>query len=117
MAERKPTSVNYLNETFLDDRCVLNKVLKIIGKRWVSEILLMIEKDVNRFSLIKENLDGISDNVLSHSLADLVKHGILAKKVFEEVPMRVEYGLTGAGVALLREIHNLCQWGRDHVEN
>jgi DNA-binding HxlR family transcriptional regulator len=116
MAARKINSTNFANETFLEDRCVLNKVIKIIGKRWVPKILLMIEKDVRRFSALKEQLEGISDNVLGQSLNGLVKMNLLQKKIYNEVPLKVEYNLSAAGQTLMVQLHQLCSWGRLHVE-
>jgi DNA-binding HxlR family transcriptional regulator len=116
MITRKISSTNFANETFLDDRCVLNKVTKIIGKRWVPEILLLIEKDVHRFSALKEQLEGISDNVLGQSLNGLVKMNLLQKKIYNEVPLKVEYNLLPAGQSLMMQLHKLCSWARLHVE-
>lgn len=111
MATRKLNSTNFENELFLEEKCVLNKVLKVIGQRWMSEILLLIEKDICRFSAIRENLDGISDNVLSESLNKLVKKDLLTKKIFQQVPLKVEYSLTNKGKSLVVHLHRLCEWG------
>jgi DNA-binding HxlR family transcriptional regulator len=73
MANKKITSTNAMNRDFLEDRCTLNKVLRIIGKRWVAEILVLIRNDVRRFPQLKECLAGISDNVLSTVLNELGK--------------------------------------------
>jgi DNA-binding HxlR family transcriptional regulator len=116
MGERKISSTNFLNETFLEERCVLNKVLKIIGKRWMPEILLLIENKVNRFSTLKECLEGISDNVLSTSLNELVKLGITEKVIYQEMPLRVEYNLSESGIGLVTHLHSICRWGKVYVE-
>jgi DNA-binding HxlR family transcriptional regulator len=116
MGNRKMSSTNFVNETFLEERCVLNKVITIIGKRWVSEILLLIEKNINRFSGLKECLDGISDNVLSNNLTELVKAGFLQKKIYEQVPLKVEYSLSESGLSLVNRLHELCSWGKENIE-
>ena len=116
MNNRKITSTNFVNETFLEERCVLNKVIKIIGKRWVSEILLLIEKDICRFSTVKEKLDGISDNVLSQNLNDLVLSGLLLKRIYQQVPLKVEYTLSQSGQTLVNHLHEICSWGKINVE-
>ena len=116
MGKRKRNSTNFSNEAFLEERCVLNKVVKIIGKRWASEILLLIEKDVCRFSGLKESLGEISDNVLSQSLNDLVRSELLHKKIFQEVPLKVEYTLSENGKSLVYQLHELCCWGKKVLE-
>jgi len=116
MEKRKISSTNFVNETFLEERCVLNKVIKIIGKRWVSEILLLIEKDVCRFSALKEKLDGISDNVLSKSLNELVRWKLLQKRIYQQVPLKVEYSLSENGQSLVHQLHELCYWGKSTID-
>lgn len=97
-------------------RCVLNKVLKLTGKRWLAEILLLIENDVNRFSQLKSNLKGISDNVLSANLNELMKAKLLTKTIYQQVPMKVEYRLSSSGKKLLVLLHKLCEWGKENLE-
>jgi DNA-binding HxlR family transcriptional regulator len=115
MANKKITSTNAMNRDFLEDRCTLNKVLRIIGKRWVAEVLVLIRNDVRRFSQLKECLAGISDNVLSTVLNELVKEGLIEKKIFGEIPVRVEYKATGKGRELTDVMSMLCNWGKAHI--
>lgn len=115
MSRKKETSTNALNDYYLDERCTLNKVLKIIGKRWVSEILILIEKEICRFSQMKQCLDGISDNVLSAVLNELVKAGLVKKEIFNQVPLKVEYHITDKGLKLTAIMHELCDWGKSHM--
>jgi DNA-binding HxlR family transcriptional regulator len=116
MSERKTTSTNLLNEAFLENRCVLNKVLKIASQRWTAEILLLAESEPVRYSHLKSQLEGVSDMALSRGLNELMAVGLLQKAVFPEVPVRVEYGLTEAGLTFVALLHDLCKWGKRHVE-
>src|SRR5260370_39617487 len=100
MSEKKVNSTNTLNEFYLEERCTLNKVLKIIGKRWVSEVLILIKQDISRFSNLKECLNGISDNVLSSVLNELVRSKLIEKEIFNQVPLKVEYHITCSGLEL-----------------
>jgi len=115
MANKEITSTNAMNRDFLEDRCTLNKVLRIIGKRWVAEALVLIRNDVRRFSQLKECLAGISDNVLSTVLSELVKEGLIEKQIFGEIPVRVEYKVTGKGRELTDLMSTLCNRGKKHI--
>lgn len=117
MAEKKLNTSNKVNEALLEERCVLNKVLAITGKRWLAEILLLVENDIKRFSQLKANLDGISDNILSKNLNTLLTSGLLTKTIYQQVPVKVEYHLSDSGKKLVVLLHELCAWGRIHVEN
>ncbi|KUJ62853.1 hypothetical protein AR687_05490 [Flavobacteriaceae bacterium CRH] len=115
MSKKKLNSTNTLNEYYLDERCTLNKVLRIVGKRWVSEILVLVKEDVSRFSNLKECLNGISDNVLSNVLNELVTAQLIEKEIFKEVPIRVEYRITASGLELVEVLHELCNWGKKNI--
>ena len=116
MAERKTDTSNKANEVLLEERCVLNKVLAITGKRWLAEIIFLVENDVNRFSQLKNNLEGISDNILSKNLNTLLASEILTKTIYQQVPLKVEYHLSESGKKLAVLLHELCAWGRVYVE-
>ncbi len=116
MASRKENSSNSINELILEERCVLNKVLKLASRRWLAEILFLIENDINRFSQLKDNLEGISDNVLSNNLNALVAEGLLTKKTYQQVPVKVEYQLSESCKELIALLHELCAWGKENVE-
>ena len=115
MTQKKLNSTNTLNEFYLEERCTLNKVLRIIGKRWVSEILVLVKQDVSRFSQLKECLNGISDNVLSSVLNELVKEKLIEKEIFNQVPLKVEYHITQSGLALTVLLQELCAWGKAQI--
>ncbi len=116
MAIKKVNSSNQINEMLLEERCVLNKVLKLTGKRWLAETLLLIENDINRFSQLKSSMDGISDHVLSQNLNTLLSAGVLTKTIHQQVPLKVEYHLSRSGKKLLVLLHGLCSWGKENVE-
>ena len=94
MNNRKITFTNFINEISLEERCVLNKMIKIIGKRWVPEMPLFTEKDICRFSGVKKKVYGISDNALSQNLNELVRSRLLLKRRYQQVPLKVEYTLS-----------------------
>jgi len=56
MAERKLTSTNYRNQSFLEEKCTLNELLDLISKRWICEVLFAIEEGHSRFKNIREEL-------------------------------------------------------------
>ncbi|WP_337982286.1 winged helix-turn-helix transcriptional regulator [Lysinibacillus sp. C5.1] len=83
------------------EACPIAKTLDVIGTKWTFLIIrdLLIEGTM-RFSDLLKSMDGISPKTLSLRLKTLENHGILIKKVFPEVPPRVEYTLTDKGKQL-----------------
>lgn len=81
--------------------CPIAKTLDVIGTKWTFLIIrdLLIEGTL-RFSDLLRSMDGISPKTLSLRLKELEEHGILVRKVYPEVPPRVEYTLTEKGSRL-----------------
>lgn len=81
--------------------CPIAKTLDVIGTKWTFLIIrdLLIEGTM-RFRDLLKSMDGISPKTLSLRLKELENHGIVERKVFPEVPPRVEYTLTEKGKRL-----------------
>jgi DNA-binding HxlR family transcriptional regulator len=116
-AERKLTSTNYRNKSFLEEKCSLNELLDFVSKRWVCEVLFCIEEGNNRFKTIKEELIYISDTILADRLKLLERYGLISKTYFEEVPPRVEYALTENGTELSDLLDTMCKFSEKIIEN
>lgn len=89
-----------------------HRAVELIGKRWSGAILIVLTGGPLRFSEIRALVPDLSDRLLSERLKELEAEGIVERRVFDEVPVRVEYALTGKGEALepvLREIKSWAQ--------
>jgi DNA-binding HxlR family transcriptional regulator len=110
MTERKMSSTNYRNQSFLEEKCSLNELLDLVSKRWFVEVLFCIEEGNNRFKLIKDNLKYISDTILSDRLKLLERYGLINRLDHDEIPPKVEYSLTGKGDELSTLLDKICQF-------
>lgn len=91
--------------------CGAEEIWSVLGRAWALLILKKIsEKDVTRFNEIKKAIPQISNTVLSERLRELEEHGLITKKVFAEVPIRVEYGLTKHAKSLGKILEQLEEW-------
>lgn len=81
--------------------CPIAKTLDVIGTKWTFLIIrdLMLE-GVMRFSDLQKSMSGISPKTLSLRLRELEEHNIITRKIYPEVPPRVEYSLTEKGKQL-----------------
>lgn len=93
-----------------EQECVA-KTLKIIGSKWTILILQQLCSGTKRFGELQRTLPGISPKTLSLRLQQLKKFGILSKKIYAEVPLRVEYSLTEKGYSLREIIKKMKEWG------
>lgn len=110
MTERKTSSTNFRNQSFLEEKCSLNELLDLISKRWFSDVLFCIEEGNNRFKLIKDDLKFISDTILSDRLKLLERYGLITRTDFDEIPPKVEYSLTDKGEELSGLLGKMCEF-------
>ena len=110
MTERKTSSTNYRNQSFLEEKCSLNELLDLVSKRWFSDVLFCIQEGNNRFKLIKDDLKYISDTILSDRLKLLEKYNLITRTDFDEIPPKVEYALTEKGDELAELLEKMCEF-------
>ena len=110
MTERKTSSTNYRNQSFLEEKCSLNELLDLVSKRWFSDVLFCIQEGNNRFKLIKDDLKYISDTILSDRLKLLEKYSLITRTDFDEIPPKVEYALTEKGDELSELLGKMCEF-------
>ncbi len=76
-------------------QCNVDEIWNVLGKTWALLILKKLtENEVTRFNEIKKAIPQISNTVLSERLHELEEHGLIAKKIYAQVPIRVEYSIT-----------------------
>jgi DNA-binding HxlR family transcriptional regulator len=93
--------------------CDFRDVLSRIGDKWSLLVILMLEKMPDRrarFSDLKRTIPGISQRMLTATLRNLERDGMLTRHVFPEVPPRVEYQLTPLGRELMKPVRGLVYW-------
>jgi len=86
--------------------------MDLLGKRWTTLIIYQLLEGPQRFNEIESALP-ISGRLLSERLKELEKEGLVERKVYPEVPVRVEYSLTEKGVGLKPAIASIQQWSQD----
>jgi DNA-binding HxlR family transcriptional regulator len=115
MAERKLNSTNYYNQSFLEEKCALNELIYLLSKRWMTEVLFSIEEGNQRFNLLKESLEHISDHILADRLKFLEQHELITKRYLPGTPPRTEYALTDKGTELSNLLDGLCQFAENQM--
>lgn len=98
-----------MKETALCPR--LSKAMELVGKRWTALIIYQLLEGPQRFNAIEAALP-ISGRLLSERLKELEKEGIVERKVYSEVPIRVEYNLTDKGYSLEQTVREIEVWSK-----
>ena len=93
----------------------MSRLQAVIGGKWKILILWYIAfYKVQRFGELMRRLDGITQSTLTKQLRELEKDGFLHRKVYQEIPPKVEYRLSDKGKSLMVILDQLCIWGENN---
>lgn len=95
-------------------KCPVETTLKLIGEKWKILIIRDLLNGTKRFGELKKACSGISQKVLTTNLRAMEDDGLVTRKVFPEVPPRVEYTLTDVGYSLAPVLNAMASWGTDY---
>ena len=92
-------------------QCEVADIWHVLGKTWSLVILRNLStNETIRFNELKRLVSGISSTVLSDRLSELEKQGLVTRKMYEEIPVRVEYSITKQARELEKILEELGQW-------
>ena len=97
--------------------CPVETTLKLIGNKWKVLIIRDLLTGTKRFNELMKSLDGISQKVLTSNLRSMENDGIINRKVYPEVPPKVEYTLTETGYSLQPVPHIIIEWRTEYKNN
>ena len=94
--------------------CPVETTLMLIGDKWKVLILRDLMNGTMRFGELKKSIGTVSQKVLTAQLRDMEEKGLLTRKVYAEVPPRVEYTLTETGYSLRPVLDAMWAWGAEY---
>ena len=111
MSKKEP-----LCENIAGQGCGLKKVIDIVGGKWKIMILCIIDRDeVARYGELKRAVFGITNTMLAQSLKELENDGLVIRKQYDEMPVRVEYTLSDKARSLIPILLQLKKWGENNL--
>jgi len=96
--------------------CPTRAVLNRIGDKWTALIMGVLEEGPRRFSEIQRRIGGISQKMLTQTLRNLERDGLVTRTVYPEVPPRVEYELTPLGETLTDALATIRHWAESNID-
>ena len=96
--------------------CPVETTAPLIGSKWRLLIMRDLLDGTKRFGELKRSLGSISQKVLTSNLREMEERGLVERRVYPEVPPRVEYSLTEAGASLRPVIDAMRTWGVDYQQ-
>lgn len=105
-----------LKDTAQASNCTaMSDVLNRIGDKWsVMVVGILSRSGTIRFNELKRSINGVSQRMLTLTLRNLERDGLVTRTIYPEVPPRVEYGLTALGKTLTGPINALWDWSAEH---
>lgn len=94
----------------LDESCILNQSLSLIANKWTLLILMALMMGRKRTNELQKQINGISPKMLNETLKKLMDYGMVKRKVYPEVPPKVEYFLSDFGYSTAKPLAALLDW-------
>ena len=119
MAAKKDLE-NGKKESLCDDiagkDCGLKKVIDIVGGKWKIMILCVMDNEGTiRYGELRRRIFGITNTMLANSLKEMEEAGLVERKQYMEMPVRVEYSLTKKAESLVPILLELKRWGEENL--
>ncbi len=122
IADDQPVIVRKKLELFFDEKekhhefCPVRDILDRFGDKWSLLVILNLGyAGKTRFNELKNKIEGISQRMLTVTLRSMERDGLITRKIYAEIPPRVEYELTQLGDGLLGQISELAQWASGNM--
>lgn len=94
--------------------CPVETTLQLIGDKWKVLIIRDLLGGTKRFNELKRSVGGISQKVLTSNLRSMEASSLISRKVYPEVPPKVEYSLTETGLSLKPILDSMIEWGIEY---
>lgn len=97
--------------------CPVEATLDLIGGKWKCLIMWHLSDNILRFNELRKFLPNVTQKMLTQQLRDLERDGLLVRKVYAEVPPKVEYSLSELGRSVRPVLESMCEWGSAYMGN
>lgn len=114
MSELQNHRMGDLCSTDFGDPTVLRDLLARIGDKWSLFVIGLLESGPLRFTALRALIPGISQRMLTVTVRNLERDGLISRTIYAEVPPRVEYALTELGATLRDPVVALANWAAEH---
>lgn len=97
-------------------KCGIDVTLALVGGKWKASILWHLAQETMRFSDLQRQFSDTTRKMLTQQLRELEVDGLVHRKVYAQVPPKVEYSLTERGKTIFPILDLMCDWGRTYLQ-
>lgn len=98
-------------------QCKMEVSIDLIGGKWKSLILWYLSKETLRFNELKRLLPKVTQKMLTQQLRYLENDGLITRKVYAQIPPKVEYSISETGKKVIPILQLMCDFGADYINN
>ncbi|HZC34373.1 MAG TPA: helix-turn-helix domain-containing protein [Chthoniobacterales bacterium] len=91
-------------------------MLDRLADKWTVLVIGQLATGTMRFAELLRVIDGVSQKMLTSTLRDLERDGLVKRQLYASVPPKVEYSLTPLGHSLVNQVRGLCLWAENHID-
>ncbi|MPZ80794.1 MAG: transcriptional regulator [Actinophytocola sp.] len=95
--------------------CPCRDVLDLLANKWTALAIGALEEGPRRFGELRRRLEGVSQKMLTQTLRELEKDGLVTRTVYPVVPLRVDYALTELGHSVAEPLAAIRRWSEDNI--
>ncbi|VAW97355.1 Transcriptional regulator, HxlR family [hydrothermal vent metagenome] len=96
--------------------CPIEAALEAISGKWKGIILYHLQEDTRRFNELRKLIPGVTQRMLTKQLRELESDKIIKRKIYPEIPPKVEYSMTDFGLTLKPVVKSLQEWGIQYIK-
>jgi DNA-binding HxlR family transcriptional regulator len=112
---RRKSAEAYVSSVY-NRECPTRVVLDRLADKWTVLVIGQLAAGTMRFAELRRAVDGISQKMLTSTLRDLERDGLVNRQLYASVPPKVEYSLTPLGSSLINKMQGLCLWAEEHID-
>lgn len=95
--------------------CPVEALVDVVGGKWKMPILTLLFQGTKRYGELRQHLSGVTERMLTMQLRELEQSGIVQRRVYAEVPPKVEYSLTDLGLSLKPVLQVMLSWSEKYL--
>jgi DNA-binding HxlR family transcriptional regulator len=100
-----------------NEHCPTRILLDQVADKWTVLVVGALVEKTKRFGQLRREIGGVSQKMLTQTLRQLERDGVVSRKVYASVPPKVEYSLTELGRSLMSILATIKEWSETHIEN
>lgn len=117
LRQTDPAATDHMVYRDKEYTCGIDVTLAVVGGKWKASILWHLARETMRFSDLQRQFSDTTRKMLTQQLRELEADGLVHREVYPQVPPKVEYSLTLKGKSIFPILQQMCDWGKQYLQD